>query len=96
MGYRIHANIPNVSTKFPEYLELGKQYDSKWDEFNDKWFSVGIDSGIIHPEDLENFYNEFIQVDIQEGEYEMYNLDIFYELIKYARDNNYAVYFLSF
>ena len=54
MGYRLHANIPNIA-EFRGSLELGKQYDDKWNSFNDKWFGESQDGGMIYRLDLQEF-----------------------------------------
>lgn len=99
MGYRLHAVIPNKTVPDYEeitYLELGKQYDYKWDIFNDKWFGENKDSGLLHPDELQEFYEELVRVDKQEGDYKLYNLDVLKEFIDYAIENNYYMLFISF
>ena len=40
MGFRLHISIPNVKG-YDSFEELGKRYDSTWDDFNERWFEGG-------------------------------------------------------
>ena len=95
MGYRLHASIPNIKP-YDKYLELGKQYDSKWDDFNDKWFGEGKDSGLIFHADLEEFYAEYVEVNNRPSEYDLYNTEHLKEMIDYAVLHKLDMYFVSY
>lgn len=95
MGYRLHASIPNVKP-YDEDVELGKQYDSKWDSFNDEWFGENVDKGMVPPDVILNFYNAFITIDSMKGEYKMGNLEMFKEMVMYAIEHQLKVYFESY
>jgi hypothetical protein len=95
MGYRLHACIPNVKL-YEEDLVLGKQYDEKWDTFNDRWFETANDHGIIYPNRLEEFYKELIEFNTMYGEYKLYNLEELRKMFDYAIEHNYCVYFSSY
>lgn len=95
MGYRLHASIPNVKP-YDEDVELGKQYDSKWDGFNEEWFGEDNDEGMVRSEDILNFYNAFITIDSMESEYTMGNLEKFKEMVMYAIEHQLKVYFESY
>jgi len=95
MGYRLHATIPNIKP-YDKDLELGKQYDVKWDEFNDKWFGEGNDSGRIGHEDIEEFYAEYVETNNQPGEYELYNTQHLKTMVDYALQNKVDIYFESY
>ena len=95
MGYRLHASIPNV-----EYvnnnLELGKQYDDKWDDFNYRWFGEGRDTGMIYKLDLQEFLTELKAVNAEPCRYELYNIEALEEMIQYAILYEYDLYFESY
>lgn len=95
MGYRLHATIPNVDYEF-NYLELGKQYDYKWESFNDKWFGRYHDGGTISKEDFDEFYNELTTINKEPGEFNLYNLELLKEMIEFARKHNYIILFESY
>lgn len=95
MGYRLHATIPNIKP-YDKDLELGKQRDSKWDDFNDKWFGECKDSGRIMSEELEEFYAEYVEVNNQPGEYDLYNTELLKEMIDYAVLHKLDMYFESY
>lgn len=92
MGYRLHATIPNVEFG-KSYIELGKQYDIVWDSFNTKWFGEGQDSGMVDYHELEDFYQELIKINPEEG---LYNLDSLKKYIDYCVKHKYDLYFTSF
>ena len=95
MGYRLHARIPNIKP-YDKDLELGKQYDSKWDAFNDKWFGEGNDCGFISHEDIEEFYAEYVEINNQPSDYELYNTQHFKNMVDYALLNKVDIYFESY
>lgn len=95
MGYRLHATIPNV----PPYvvnIELGKQYDYKWDSFNAKWFGDGLDGGMIGYYEIEEFYSEMLAINNTLSEDKLYNLDILKEMVDYAVEHELDMYFVSY
>ena len=83
MGHRLHATIPNIEP-YDKDLELGKQYDGKWDAFNDKWFGDGLDGGRIHHEDIIEFYDEYVEINNQPGDYDLYNTQLLKEMVDYC------------
>ena len=95
MGYRLHASIPNIKP-YDKDLELGKQYDSKWDAFNDKWFGEGNDSGRIGHEDIEEFYKELVEINNQQGDYDLYNIQYLKSMVDYALLNKFDMFFESY
>lgn len=95
MGYRLHASIPNIKP-YDKDLELGKQYDSKWDDFNAKWFGNGNDSGRIGYEDIEEFYAEYIEINNQPSAYDLYNTEHLKEMVDYALLNELDMFFESY
>ena len=95
MGYRLHATIPNVKP-YDKDLELGKQYDSKWDDFNNKWFGESNDRGRISHYDIEEFYEEYVEINNQPGEYELYNTEELKKMVDYALQNKVDIYFESY
>lgn len=95
MGYRLHASIPNIKP-YDEDLELGKQYDVKWDEFNDKWFGERSDHGRIDHEDIEEFYAEYVEINNQPGDYELYNTKHLKNMVDYALLHKLDIYFESY
>lgn len=95
MGYRLHVTIPNVKP-YDKDLELGKQYDPKWDNFNDKWFGNELDGGRIRYYEIEEFYNEMLAINNELDEDKLYNLDILKEMVDYAIEHKLDVYFLSY
>lgn len=98
MIYRLHAVSVNFVFKGRKnyYLELGKQYDSKWVEFNNRWFGLEKDGGIIEYPVLEDFYNELVFINGKGGEYQLYNLEGLKEMIDYAVKNKLTLYFVSY
>jgi len=95
MGYRLHATIPNIKP-YDKDLELGKQYDSKWDAFNDKWFGYYCDHGRIAHEDIEEFFAEYVEINTQPGDYELYNTEELKRMVDYALLNKVDIYFESY
>lgn len=95
MGYRLHATIPNIQN-YDNHIELGKQVDYKWVEFNDKWFSPGFDGGTILSEDLQEFYEELVEINKKPGQYDLYNLDLLKEYIDHAVKHKYTMHFISY
>lgn len=95
MGYRLHATIPNVKFKY-DVLTLGKQYDSKWDYFNDHWFGENHDGGTVSKESLDEFYDELITINKEPGEYDLYNLELLKEMIEFAKEHDYIILFESY
>ena len=95
MGYRLHASIPNIKP-YDKDLELGKQYDSKWDAFNDKWFGEGNDSGRIGHEDIEEFYKEYVEINNQPSDYDLYNTEHLKSMVDYALLNKFDMFFESY
>ena len=95
MGYRLYANIPNV-----EYvnnnLELGKQYDDKWDDFNYKWFGEYQDAGMIYKLDLQEFLTELKDVNAEPGRYDLYNIEFLEKMVQHAILHGYDLYFESY
>ncbi len=95
MGYRLHATIPNVKP-YDDDLELGKQYDYKWDAFNDKWFGYRNDHGRIAHEDIEEFFAEYVEINTQPGDYELYNTQHLKTMVDYALLHKVDIYFESY
>jgi hypothetical protein len=95
MGYRLYASIPNIMP-YEKDLELGKQYDSKWEAFNDKWFGEGNDSGFISHEDIEEFYTEYVEINNQPGDCGLYNTQRLKSMVDYALLNKLDIYFVSY
>ncbi len=95
MGYRLHASIPNIKP-YDKDLELGKQYDSKWDAFNDKWFGEGNDYGRIGHEDIAEFYVEYVEINNQPSDYDLYNTEHLKSMVDYALLNKFDMFFESY
>lgn len=99
MGYRLHASIPNVEY-IHNNLELGKQYNERWHEFNDEYFGENADSGMIHPDTFNAFLIDLKRVNreiIENKEmYDLYNIDHLERMFQFASANNYEVYFVSY
>ena len=95
MGHRLHASIPNIKP-YDNDLELGKQYDSKWDAFNDKWFGEGNDFGRIAHEDIEEFYAEYVEINNQPSDYDLYNTQHLKSMVDFALLNKVDIYFESY
>ena len=95
MGYRLHATIPNIKP-FDKDLELGKQYDSKWDDFNNKWFGELNDSGLISHYDIEEFYKEYVEVNNQPSDYDLYNTEHLKKMVDYALLHKLDMFFVSY
>lgn len=99
MGYRLHASIPNVEY-VENNLELGKQYNDKWDDFNYKWFGEYQDGGMIHPETFDEFLIDLkmINSEIIENEEncDLYNIELLEKMFEFAKENDYCVYFESY
>ncbi len=95
MGHRLHAFIPNINP-YDEDLELGKQYDSKWIAFNDKWFGEGNDCGRISHYDIEEFYAEYVEINNQPSDHELYNTQHLKEMVDYALLHKVDIYFESY
>lgn len=95
MGYRLHATIPNIKP-YDKDLELGKQYDSKWEFFNYKWFGENNDGGRISHEDIEEFYAEYVEINNQPSDYKLYNTELLKEMVDYALLHKLDMYFESY
>ena len=95
MGYRLHATIPNVKP-YDKDLVLGKQYDSKWEEFNYYWFGENSDSGRIAYEEIEEFYEAYVEVNNQPSEFELYNTERLKEMVDYALLHELDMFFVSY
>lgn len=99
MGYRIHVSIPNVKYE-DNNLELGKQYNVRWDDFNLLYFGRDSDGGLLHPETFKEFLKDLkmINHEIIENEenYELYNIDRLEKMFEFAKENKYYVYFESY
>ena len=95
MGYRLHASIPNIKP-YDKDLELGKQYDSKWDYFNAKWFGYDYDSGRISYEDIEEFYAEYVEINSQPGDHDLYNTEHLKAMVDYALLHKLDMFFVSY
>lgn len=94
MGYRLHASIPNVA-EFRGNLELGKQYDEKWNDFNNKWFGEFRDEGMIYRLDLQEFLTELKAVNAEPGLHYLYNIESLEEMVQHAILYGYDMYFIS-
>ena len=95
MGYRLHATIPNIKP-YDKDLELGKQYDSKWNAFNDKWFGENNDSGLIAHEDIKEFYEEYVEINNQPSDYDLYNTEHLKSMVDYALLHKLDMFFESY
>lgn len=95
MGYRLYAQIPNIKG-YNRRIELGKQYDGVWDEFNYYWFGENTDCGLILHSDLEEFLNHLLETNEEAEEHKLYNLDQLKEMIEHATVNMLDMYFDSF
>ena len=99
MGYRLHANIPNVEYADND-LELGKQYNVRWDYFNDNWFGESRDGGMIAPYEFDDFLRDLKIVNSEiiknkEG-FDLYNIELLEKMFEFAKEKNYFVYFESY
>ena len=99
MGYRLHASIPNVEY-VENNLELGKQYNVRWDNFNYTYFGSDFDKGMIHPETFDEFLIDLKMVNSEiienEENYYLYNIELLEKMFEFAKENNYYVYFESY
>ena len=58
MGYKLlYASIPNVDYEV-ENLELGKQYNSRWEEFNQTYFGKDDGIGMLIPYMFDDFLRD--------------------------------------
>lgn len=102
MGYRLYVCIPNVECEYKDLVELGKRYDSTWSGFDDYWFGENVENQdvLLYSDDLDEFYEDLKQIDdinVKYGSmYTLYNLDYLEELIDFAKEHKYKVYFTSF
>ena len=102
MGYRLHVCIPNIESEYKGIEELGKRYDSTWSDFDDYWFgeNAEVHDLFLDSADLDKFYEDLIQIDdinVKNGSaYTLYNLEYLRDLIEYAKEHKYSVYFTSF
>ena len=99
MGYRLHASIPNVEYVYNN-LELGKQYNVRWDYFNNRYFGKGADGGMVLPEMFDEFLRDLKMINSEiiknkEG-FDLYNIEPLEEMFEFAKENNYYVYFVSY
>ncbi len=95
MSNRLHATIPNIKP-YDKDLELGKQYDSKWDVFNDKWFGENKDGGRIAHEEIEEFYKEYVEINNQPSDYDLYNTEQLKKMVDYALLHKFNMFFESY
>ena len=95
MGYRLHAEIPNVNAKEAEQITLGTQTEQKWFYFNSAWFGEDQDSGMIEFYDFDEFYADMVRTD-KKSVNKLYNLDKLKEMFDYAKKYEYSVYFVSY
>ncbi len=99
MGYRLHASIPNVEYE-DNNLELGKQYNNRWQDFNETYFNNYDGIGILIPETFDEFLRDLklINREIIENdeEYDLYNIELLEKMFEFAKENNYYVYFESY
>ena len=95
MGYRLHVSIPNIKP-YDKYLELGKQDDSTWYEFNYKWFGEYKDSGLIAYEEIEEFYEEYVELNNQPSDDNLYNTEHLKEMVDYAVLHELDMFFISY
>lgn len=94
MGYRLHAIIPNVVYE-DNSLELGKQYDQKWNRLNDYYLCKECNSGLIHPHQFDDFLDLLNEINIEVETYKLYNIDLLEKMMEYAKENDYSIYFYS-
>lgn len=99
MGYRLHASIPNIEY-VDNNLELGKQYNIRWDSFNYTYFGRAADGGMVLPDMFDDFLRDLklINREIIENneEYDLYNIELLEKMFEFAKENNYYVYFESY
>lgn len=99
MGYKLRASIPNV--KYDDnYLELGNQYNERWDDFNDIYFGEGADGGWPPPETFDEFIRDLKKVNHEiienKEEYPLHNIERLEKMFEFAYENGYYVYFESY
>ena len=99
MGYRLNASIPNIEYVDND-LELGKQYNVRWDDFNNRYFGKGADEGMIHPEMFDEFLSDLKMINSEiiknKENYDLYNIELLEKMFEFAKENNYYVYFESY
>lgn len=106
MGHRLNVRIINVRFELSDgsltsrYLELGKQYNQRWNSFNAKWFGSGKDGGNLSKEYFKEFLNDIelinAEIDNHNEGYQLYNLELLKELMDVATDYDYILSFESF
>lgn len=99
MGYRLYASIPNIEYVDND-LELGKQYNNRWDDFNYTYFGENADGGMLHHETFDEFLRDLKMINDEivsnEENYHLYNIETLEKMFEYAKENNYYVYFESY
>ena len=99
MGYRLHASIPNIDYEDND-LELGKQYNNRWDSFNKIYFNNYDGEGMLHPTMFDEFLRELKAINREiianNEEYDLYNIEHLEKMFEFAKENNYYVYFESY
>jgi hypothetical protein len=99
MGYRLHASIPNVEYE-DNNLELGKQYNSRWDEFNYTHFGKDDGLGMLIPGIFDDFLRDLKRINREiienNEEYDLYNIEKLEKMFEFAKEKNYYVYFESY
>lgn len=89
MSIRLHASIPNV--KYIT-LELGRTDNEDWEEFTGYWFDNS--DTLISPLDLPMFNNELLDYNHNVPDnHKWYNFDLLIEMIGYAIDKGYSIFF---
>lgn len=89
MSIRLHASIPNIRDIT---LELGRVDNEDWEEFTEYWFNDS-DMLISHL-DLPIFNNSLLDYnDNVPEDRKLYNLDLLVEMIGYAIDKGYSMFF---
>lgn len=101
MGYRLHATIPNVEHEYND-LELGKQYNPVWDLFNESWGFSDEDESLFDasinwvPDQLREFFEALKKInDLLSEDEQLYNIELLEELIEFAIENKYVIWFYS-
>lgn len=99
MGYRLYASILNIKYEGND-LELGKQYNSRWQDFNETYFGKDDGMGMLVPYIFDDFLRDLKMINQEiiesEDKYTLYNIDKLEEMFEYAKENNYYVYFESY
>lgn len=99
MGYRLYASIPNIEYE-DNNLELGKQYNSRWQDFNKTYFNNYDGVGMLIPDMFDEFLRDLKMINREiienKEDFDLYNIEFLEKMFEFAKENNYYIYFESY